>query len=219
MAILAVLAGSSLTVAGIGGFVALRSADAAGAVARDPSASRTMDGKYVVQDPVIRVTAPPTPTAAPTPTPTPAPITGDRFVAPAVGLNVALKGLTATGGEITPGGFLSAFWIRNLGVPVARGAEGTVYVVMHSVRGGGVGPGNYLTDIRHGTSALPVGAAIRVAGVEYRVTGSRTVPRTDLAADAEVWAPTPGRLVVITCLERPDGAPSVLNMVIEAART
>jgi len=191
-----------------------------------------MDGKTVEQDPVItpsptrEPTSPspspavPTPaaTAVPVPDPIEPPLTGGQFSVPAVGLDVPLKSLSARDGQITPPGFTSAYWITNRGVPLSQSAEGTVFVVMHSVRGGGVAPGNYLTNIREGTSAVPDGSTIDVAGVSYRVTGWRTILKGGLATDADVWADTPGRLVVITCLERPNGSPSTDNMVIVASR-
>lgn len=105
-----------------------------------------------------------------------------------------------------------------MGVPLSRGSQGTVFVVMHSVRGGGVGPGNYLTNVRAGTSTVATGSTIDVAGVSYHVTGWKTILKGGLATDAEVWANTPGRLVVITCLEHPNGSPSTDNMVITASR-
>ena len=208
-----------LTVAGITGIASFQSSSD---TAHSASAAQTMDGKTVEQDPVITASPTPTPTpsatAAPEPAPTPAPLTGDQFSVPAVGLDVPLRPLSARDGQITPPGFTSAYWITNMGVPLSRSAQGTVFVVMHSVRGGGVAPGNYLTNIRAGTSAVPDGSTIDVAGVSYRVTGWRTILKGGLATDTEVWADTPGRLVVITCLEHPNGSPSTDNMVITASR-
>ncbi|WP_246865161.1 hypothetical protein [Clavibacter sepedonicus] len=108
--------------------------------------------------------------------------------------------------------------MRDLGVSPEDAAQGTVFVVMHSVRGGGTGPGDLLIDDRAGSASVAPGAAIEVAGVEYAVGSSRAVPKGQLPDDTEVWADTPGRLVVITCLQRPDGSPSRDDMVIEATR-
>jgi hypothetical protein len=179
-----------------------------------------MDGKTVTQDPVITAspTTTPTPSLTAVPAPVPAPPIGDQFSVPAVGLKVPLRPLSAKDGQITPPGFQSAYWITNMGVPLSRGSQGTVFVVMHSVRGGGVGPGNYLTNVRAGTSTVANGSTIDVAGVSYHVTGWKTILKGGLATDAEVWANTPGRLVVITCLEHPNGSPSTDNMVITASR-
>jgi hypothetical protein len=208
-----------LAVAGITGIASFQSS--ADMSSDSALADRTMDGKTVKQDPVMTASS----TAAPTssapaihvPAVTQASLDSGQFSVPAVGLEVPLEPLSAEDGEINPPGFSSAYWIANMGVPLSQSAEGTVFVVMHSVRGGGVAPGNYLTDIQAGTSTVPEGSTIDVAGVSYRVTGWRTIPKGGLATDSEVWSDTPGRLVVITCLEYPDGSPSTDNMVITAS--
>ena len=120
---------------------------------------------------------------------------------------------------LQPPGFTSAYWVRNLGVSPVDAAKGTVFVVMHSLRGGGVGPGNALIDVDRGRARIQSGADIAVAGVPYRVDRTEVLDKTAIGGDVDVWANTPGRLVVITCLQRPDGRPSTENMVIEATRT
>ncbi|RIJ53684.1 class F sortase, partial [Clavibacter phaseoli] len=141
-----------------------------------------------------------------------------RFRAPSVGLDVPLGAVDVVGGVVDPPGFSSAYRVRDLGVAPEDAATGTVFVVMHSVRGGGTGPGDLLIDDRAGSASVAPGAVIEVAGVDYAVGSSRAVPKGQLPDDAEVWADTPGRLVVITCLQRPDGSPSRDDMVIEATR-
>jgi hypothetical protein len=89
---------------------------------------------------------------------------------------------------------------------------------MHSVRGGGTGPGDLLIDDVAERARIAPGAVIEVAGVDYAVGSSRAVPKGALPDDAAVWADTPGRLIVITCLQRADGSPSRDDMVIEATR-
>lgn len=141
---------------------------------------------------------------------------GDRFSVPAVGLDVPLAAMNEVDHTITPPGFQDAYRIRNIGTSPANPGAGTVFVVMHSIRGGGVGPGNYVFDLARGTSRVPAGTSIAVAGTEYRVTESHLVTKSGLPAFAGIWANTPGRLVVITCLQRPDGRPSTDNLVITA---
>jgi len=141
---------------------------------------------------------------------------GDRFSVPAVGLDVPLAAMNEVDHTITPPGFQDAYRVRNIGTTPSNPGAGTVFVVMHSIRGGGVGPGNYLFDLARGASRVPVGSPIAVAGVQYRVTESHIVTKTGLPAFAGIWANTPGRLVVITCLQRPDGRPSTDNLVITA---
>jgi hypothetical protein len=145
--------------------------------------------------------------------------TGGQFVVKSVGLDVPLGALNAVGGEVVPPGFTSAYWIRNEGVPIKKAKKGTVFVVMHSLRNGGVGPGNYLIDVKHQKAKVGLGTKVQVDGVTYKVTGSQAVKKTDLGRSSTIWADTPNRLVIITCLQRSQGGPSVDNMVIQATRT
>lgn len=141
-----------------------------------------------------------------------------RLRAPSVGLDVPLGAVDVVGGVVDPPGFTSAYRVRDLGVAPEDAGAGTVFVVMHSVRGGGTGPGDLLIDDQAGSARIAPGAVIEVAGVDYAVGSSRAVPKGALPDDAAVWADTPGRLVVITCLQRADDSPSRDDMVIEATR-
>lgn len=144
------------------------------------------------------------------------PADGDAFRVPGVGLDVPLRSLVTVDDQVQPPTFTDAFWIRDLGTSVRAPERGTVFVAMHSLRGGGVGPGNALYDTASGTSRVGVGDAVEVAGTRYVVTGTRIVPKPSISGDATVWADVPGRLVVITCLEPPGGGPSRDNFVVEA---
>ena len=145
--------------------------------------------------------------------------TGSDFEIPSVGLTVPLGSLQMTSNTITPPGFASAYQVRNLGVAPAHAAEGTVFVAMHSCRNGAICPGNYVIDVQNQKAKVGIGATIDVAGVSYTVTGTQAIGKTSISQDSSVWANTPNRLVVITCLQRPQGGPSVDNMVIIANRT
>lgn len=94
-----------------------------------------------------------------------------RFIVASVGLNVPLLTLNEVDGLITPLGFTSAYQIRNFGDSLSEASHGTVFVVMHSIRGGGTGPANYLIDVTTGESALRVGATIQVGNLTYLVSG------------------------------------------------
>ena len=153
---------------------------------------------------------------APNPSASATPSGEGRFEAPSVGLDVPLGSLDVVDNELEPPGFTSAYWVRNLGVAPADSANGTVFVVMHSLRNGGEGPGNALIDVDNGKARIASGASIAVDDVEYHVVSTETVDKGQISRDKSVWADTPGRLVVITCLQRPDGAASTDNMVIEA---
>lgn len=139
-----------------------------------------------------------------------------RFVVDAVGLDVPLGSMTTVDGTITPPGFASAYVIRDLGVSLADSRQGTVYVATHSLRGGGTAPGNYLIDVDAGTPRVRTGESIVVGPRTYSITAAYTVEKPDLPSRADIWDDEPGRLVVITCLQRADGSASQENVVIEA---
>jgi len=141
-----------------------------------------------------------------------------RFQIPAVGLDVPLGALSEAGGVITPPGFTSVYRVRNRGVDTAHAADGTVFVVTHSLRDGGVAPGNYLIDVAHGRAAVQPGAVVVVDGVDYTVDAAVPLRKSDLSTDSQVWENTPDRLVIITCLQVPANTPSVDNLVITATR-
>ncbi|MCS5524676.1 class F sortase [Curtobacterium flaccumfaciens pv. oortii] len=139
-----------------------------------------------------------------------------RFEVPSVGLNVPLGALTSVDNVIEPPGFTSAYWVRDHGVTPQNAGKGTVFVVMHSLRNGAIGPGNYLIDVDRHTSKVGLGATITVDDTQYTVTDTLAIDKPAIADANAVWANTPNRLVVITCLQRPGGGPSKQNIVIEA---
>ena len=130
-----------------------------------------------------------------------------RFRVPSVGLDVPLEELSEVDGSIVPPGFTSAYLVRNRGVGPSAASSGTVYVVMHSVRGGRA-PGNYLINVARRK-------ATRVGGLAYVIDGSWTILKGSLASAHDVWHDVAGRLVVITCLQRTTGR-SLDNVVITA---
>lgn len=138
-----------------------------------------------------------------------------RFMVPSVGLDVPLGTMNAVGGLVLPPGFTSAYRISNLGSPTAP-KRGTVYVAMHSLRFGGLGPGNYLFDVQTSASKVQPGARIEAGGVTYVVDTTKIVAKSRLPGDAQIWRNVPGRLVVVTCLEKPDNTPATDNFIITA---
>lgn len=145
-----------------------------------------------------------------------APWTGPWLTASSVSLHVPLRTTAVSGGVLTPPGFTSAYRVTNLGVDLAHASAGTVFVVAHALRGGGVAPGNLVENIKKGTSSLGAGDTVKVGSLTYRVTGSHLDAKSSIGDDSTVWANTPGRLVLITCMERPSGAAPTSNLVIEA---
>lgn len=142
-------------------------------------------------------------------------IPGARFRVPAVGLDIPLDRIRSVDGDVVPPGFTDAYLIDGIGVDPNDAADGTVFVVMHSIRGEGVGPGNYLMD-SNGSSALARGSTITVDGVDFVVESATTLDKSQLATSVEVWRSVPGRLVVITCQQNASDSPSTRNLVIEA---
>lgn len=199
----AVLAAAAIALVAAGWFMLSPQAAPAAAAAVD------MRGNPVVLDPDV------------TPVPEAEAVAdiGARFVAPSVSLDVPLGELSEVDGQITPPGFTSAYLVRNRGVAPSDAAEGTVYVVMHSLRNGGVGPGNALFDVTDGSSRVAAGDTISVSGVEYTVESHEVIGKKELPTREDLWSSTPDRLVVITCLQSPDGKPSTSNFVLIAQRT
>lgn len=142
--------------------------------------------------------------------------TGLRLEVPSVGLNVPLAEMDEVDRSITPPGFQDAYLIRNVGTSLKTPNEGTVFVAMHSIRGGGVGPGNYLVDVETGNSKVPIGSTITVGSLNYTVVSSRSISKTAVPSDQSLWKNTPGRLVLLTCVQNAAGTESKANLLITA---
>src|SRR5690606_37790774 len=93
---------------------------------------------------------------------------------------------------------------------------GTAYIVMHSLRGEGVGPGNLLFDTLTGDLLVSEGDVMIVADSAYEVRSFEVSAKDALPTASTVWESVPNRLVVITCLQNSDGSASVRNLVITA---
>jgi hypothetical protein len=141
-----------------------------------------------------------------------------RFRAASVGLNVPLERMNEAHGVLTPPGFTAAYTVNNLGVGIDHASTGTVYIAMHSLRNGGIAPGNYLIDERHQRATIREGETITVGSLRYRVTSTALMLKTDVPHDRSLWANTPNRLVVLTCLQQANGHPSTRNLIISAVR-
>lgn len=143
-------------------------------------------------------------------------VDGMTLRVPSQKLSVPLGELDQVDGVIDPPGFASAYLVRNHGANLGNAVDGTVYVVMHSCRGGATCPGNYLINIATGEASVQPGADVYVAGLHYRVTGSHSVYKPDVSSDADIWQNSPGKLVLLTCLQVPAQTKSIDNMVITA---
>lgn len=136
-----------------------------------------------------------------------------EFQVPSVGLATGLESMSEVNGAINPPGLRNGYVVRNHGTP-DHPERGTTYVAIHSVQGAEL-PGNKLIDIAAGEPTVDSGETITLQDHDYTVTDSYTVSKTDISGDDRVWADEPGRLVILTCLQRTSGR-SVDNVVIEA---
>lgn len=128
-----------------------------------------------------------------------------RLKVPAVGLDVPLGSMLTVNNVINPPGFAEAYWVRNLGVALDKPATGTVYIVTHSVSKG-MAPGNYLLNANTGGTSVKAGDVISVNNTDYVTQSWKAVSKPDLPNASDLWSSVPGRLVLITCLEEPDGS-------------
>ncbi|WP_166973621.1 class F sortase [Brevibacterium atlanticum] len=136
-----------------------------------------------------------------------------QFQVPSVGLSTGLETMSEINGAINPPGLNNGYVVRNHGTP-DHPERGTTYVAIHSVQGAEL-PGNKLIDVGAGKPRVRSGETITLQDRDYTVTDSYVVPKTDISGDDRVWADEPGRLVILTCLQRSSGR-SVDNVVIEA---
>ena len=140
------------------------------------------------------------------------PLDGD-FIVPSVGMSTGLESMSEVNGSINPPGLQNGYMLRDHGTPDSP-EDGTVYVAIHSVQGADL-PGNKLINVEDATSAIGEGDTIEVSGHEYAVNNSYVVDKDKIGERQELWEEEPGKLVVLTCLQRPEGR-SLQNVVIEA---
>lgn len=139
-----------------------------------------------------------------------------RFRAPSVGLDTPVGSMKSVNGLIKPPGFDRAYLVSNIGHSLHENNEGTVYLVMHSVRRGNA-PGNHLIDVESAKPRLHKGDEVSLGSYKYRVTGAESVKKSSIVNTGKVWEDVPGKLVIITCLQRPTGY-SVKNTIIYAEK-
>lgn len=140
---------------------------------------------------------------------TPAAVTSPQgFSIPSIGMAVGLEQGSVVDGVLDPGNTSEA-WV------VSR--PPLMVVAMHSSTARtSAAIGNGLWDRDAGRSRVNVGDLIAVEGGSYRVTGWVVIAKPDLAYSS-VWT-SDADLLVITCAERPDEAPSIDNLVISAVK-
>jgi hypothetical protein len=163
----------------------------------------------------------PTPTAStPSPPPTGVRSGGEplRVVVPSVGVDAPIKPIAFQNHEINPPTVDDVYWINAYGWPGVD-ADNTVYLLGHSWDQGDA-VFNALFDRKSQTSRVERGAEIDVVTdqgtVRYAVDRTARYPRDSLADTGEVWAKTPGRLLLITCFQQNNGLDAKDNFVVYA---
>ncbi|MGO1801842.1 MAG: class F sortase [Microbacteriaceae bacterium] len=111
--------------------------------------------------------------------------------------SLSLEGSTV----INPPTFDRAYWLSEYGMP-GSDADGTVYLSGHS-SAAGTAVFDPLIDRADTRSALEIGDEILVdtenGTVVYLIQALERHPKTELADIENLWTPSPGRLVIVTC--------------------
>ncbi|MDR0837371.1 MAG: hypothetical protein LBM94_04040 [Propionibacteriaceae bacterium] len=144
-------------------------------------------------------------------------ITGATFRVPERGLIYPYGEVNEVDGVINPPNFKGVFRIRNRGVSLESRETGTVYLATHALRGGGRAPGNDLSDMERGSSSLVRGMEMIVNTVTYYFDSSYTVSNDDLGRYPDLFGvgeQIPGRVVILTCMQKPDWSAPTENLVI-----
>lgn len=145
-----------------------------------------------------------------------APERGMALTVPALGLTTTVGEISPADGVIDPPAFDRAYRIAPYGAP---GSDNTTYIAGHSWDSGDA-VFNPLLDVGTQEATMAEGDAVEVVQdgetFRYEVTDVRRHPKGSLAEVEEVWRKVPGRLVLITCFQRNDGARSRDNLVVTA---
>ncbi len=166
-------------------------------------------GVASAEKPVLQVA----PAAVPVPMPTPEVVRDGLLRVPVVELSVPLGEVQVVDGVVNPPTSDAAYVVAGYGDPHG---SGTVYVAMHSGRGVEAA-GNVLIDVDAGQARVHAGDQVFVDGVPYVVQEVRLVEKAVLPEESDLWVPVDGRLVLFTCLQRPEGR-SIQNVVVIAER-
>lgn len=118
-----------------------------------------------------------------------------RLTIPAAGLDVAVGEIPGSN-HIDPPTFDMAYWVSRYGQP-GQGSADTVYIVGHSMEGGGW----QLNKLSYG---VDIGDAVQLqtanGTVKYVVDDVFVTPKPTLG-ESYIWAPNPGHLYLISSFE------------------
>ena len=138
---------------------------------------------------------------------------GDLHV-PKVGLNARMRSMNVVRGVINPPSLYSAYRVRGYGKATPDSKKMTV-VAMHSIRGVNSVPGTKLINVSKGTSRVGPGDDVYVLGQRYKIYRVDYPKKVSAPKKHDLWDDKPGKLLLITCLQRPSGR-SIKNVFIQA---
>lgn len=134
-----------------------------------------------------------------------------RVQVPSVALDAAVGASAVNGGVFDPPNLQDAWWASIRGTPGTH-ADDTVYLAGHSLDDG--------RGVFYPLQSVEVGQEVFVTTVSgrlrYVVEATALYEKGGITAADEVWVPTPGRLVLVTCFVR-DGQTTSKNFVVFAS--
>ena len=131
-----------------------------------------------------------------------------------LGLHSAVSSMNSVEGVINPPDAKQTFLLKDYGTTLDKPAEGTLYVVAHSLKSGEA-PGNYLFDWQNDKILVEEGQLINIAELTYKVSIVDLSQKTNIGDHETIWNNEPNTLVFITCLQQRKGR-SVENLIVVA---
>ena len=129
-------------------------------------------------------------------------------------LHSAVSSMNSVEGVINPPDAKQTFLLKDYGTTLDKPAEGTLYVVAHSLKSGEA-PGNYLFDWQNDKILVEEGQLINIAELTYKVSMVDLSQKTNIGDHETIWNNEPNTLVFITCLQQREGR-SVENLIVIA---
>lgn len=131
-----------------------------------------------------------------------------------LGLDSKVSSMVSVEGVINPPDATQTYLLRDYGTKIEKPAEGTLYVVAHSLKSG-IGPGNYLFDWQNDKILVKEGNVITIGKLKYKVSNVGLTEKTKINKHETIWDNDPNKLVFITCLQRIEGR-SLQNLIVVA---
>jgi hypothetical protein len=135
------------------------------------------------------------------------------LVVESVGLAMPLSEMSVVGGVINPPELDQAYVVRDYAQP--GDTEHMSVIALHSISSEDI-PGNRLIDVDSAAATVSPGDSIVVQGHEYEVTSAYTQDKESASLDNALWEDRGGKLLLFTCLQLPEGGPTVDNVIVQA---